>query len=394
MRVGEISLNPMNATTREVDSGTLSSMTMITTASPAIGTIPAAISVTPTITSSQLSPPHNLLSPPHQIATSNATAYDPDFVWGNFSGFEMLAIINKAYDEIVQWRQNLPIGTAGNSFVQELARLLQAFADGSSLECVSMKTVTILQALVLQKTSRSSKTRDHICHLKRRMKLWKGGNINEILLEGRCIQEHLPESGNRQDKVALAKSFQNLMSCGKVNKALRLLSSNSGGVLGLDDVIPDSSCTNPPCTTREILIEKHPPVQGSPMPVNPIPLENLNAEAIRTATLKTNGAADLSGLDAHSRRRLCSSFKSSNDLCTALACVGKCLCTTCVNPDHLSAFNACRSIPLDKYLGVRHIGIGGDLQKNSHQSYSYPIEAGHPGCHWSPSGLCRSRKWM
>ena len=36
----------------------------------------------------------------------------------------------------------------------------------------------------------------------------------------------------------------------------------------------------------------------------------------------------------------------------------------------------------------------GALQKNSHQSYSYPIEAGHPGCHWSPSGLCRSRKWM
>ena len=405
MRVGEISLNPMNATTREVDSGTLSSMTIITTASPAIDTIPAAISVTPTITSGQLSPPHNHLSPPHQVATSNATAYDPDFVWGNFSGFEILTIINKAYDEIVQWRQNLPTGTAGNSFVQELAHLLQAFADGSSLECVSMKTVTILQALVLQKPSRSSKTRDHICHLKRRMKLWKAGNINEILLEGRCIQEHLPESSNRQDKVALAKSFQNLMSCGKVNKALRLLSSNSsGGVLGLDEVIPDSSRTNPPCTTREILIEEHPPgkppstntlLQGSPMPVNPIPFENLNAEAIRTATLKTNGAADLSGLDAHSRRRLCSSFKSSNDLCTALACVGKCLCTTCVNPDHLSAFIACRSIPLDKCPGVKHIGMHwGDLQKNSHQSYSYPIEAGHPGCHWSPSGLCRSRKWM
>ena len=46
-------------------------------------------------------------SPPHQVATSNATAYDPHFVWGNFSGSEMLTIINKAYDEIVHWRQNL-----------------------------------------------------------------------------------------------------------------------------------------------------------------------------------------------------------------------------------------------------------------------------------------------
>ena len=69
MRVGEISLNPMNATTREVDSGTLSSMTMITTASPAIDTIPAATSVTPTITSGQPSQPHNHLSPPHQVAS-------------------------------------------------------------------------------------------------------------------------------------------------------------------------------------------------------------------------------------------------------------------------------------------------------------------------------------
>ena len=173
-----------------------------------------------------------------------------------------------------------------------------------------MKAVIILQALVLQKQSRTSKTRDHISHLKRRMELWKASNINEILLEGRCIQERLPKSGKRWAKVALAKSFQNLMSRGKVNKALRLLSSNSsGGVLSLDDVISDSSHTNSPRTIREILVEKHPPgkpastnilLQGSPIPMNPILFENLNAEAIRKAALKTNGAAGLSGLDAHS----------------------------------------------------------------------------------------------
>ena len=84
----------------------------------------------------------------------------------------------------------------------------------------------------------------------------------------------------------------------------------------------------------------------------------LNAEAIRKAALKTSGAAGPSGLDAHAWRRLCSSFKSSSDLCSALASVGKRLCTTCVNPDHLSAFVACRLIPLDKRPGVRPIGIG------------------------------------
>ena len=184
-----------------------------------------------------------------------------------------------------------------------------------------MKAVIILQVLVLQKPSRTSKTREHISHLKRRMALCKAGNLNEILLEVRCIQKHLPKSSKYRDKVALAKSFQNLISHGKVNKALRQLSPNPhGGVLGLNEPIPDPSQTNPPRTTREILTEKNPPgkpasadslLPGSPTPVNPILFEKLNAEAIRKAALKTNAAAGLSGLDAYAWRRLCSSFKSS-----------------------------------------------------------------------------------
>ena len=96
------------------------------------------------------------------------------------------------------------------------------------------------------------------------------------------------------------------------------------------------------------------------MPVNPILFENLNAEAIRKAALKTKGAAGLSGLDAHARRRLqlLQILFKRTLLCSALASVEKHLCTTRINPDHLSAFVACRLIPLDKCPGVRPIGIG------------------------------------
>ena len=87
--------------------------------------------------------------------------------------------------------------------------------------------------------------------------------------------------------------------------------------------------------------------------------DSLNADAIRQAALHTHGAAGPSGLDAHAWRRICSSFKSaSNNLCTALASVGGRIATTYVNPDGLSAFVACRLIPLDKCPGVRPIGIG------------------------------------
>ena len=58
--------------------------------------------------------------------TSNLT--DPNFVWGTLSSTEMLDTINRAYNEVIHWRPNLflvPPNSSGNSFVQELARLLQ-----------------------------------------------------------------------------------------------------------------------------------------------------------------------------------------------------------------------------------------------------------------------------
>ena len=94
-------------------------------------------------------------------------------------------------------------------------------------------------------------------------------------------------------------------------------------------------------------------------PVNPIVFDNLNADAIHQAALHTCGAAGLSGLDAYAWRRLCSSFGSaSRNLCSALAAVGRRICTTLVHPEGLSAFVACRLIPLDKCPGVRPIRVG------------------------------------
>ena len=97
----------------------------------------------------------------------------------------------------------------------------------------------------------------------------------------------------------------------------------------------------------------------APEPVNPIVFDNLNSDAIHQAALRTSRAAGLSGLDTYAWRRLCSSFGSaSRNLCSALAAVGRRICTTFVHPEGLSAFVACRLIPLDKCPGVRPIGVG------------------------------------
>ena len=133
-----------------------------------------------------------------------------------------------------------------------------AFADGSSME-----HEVILQVLA------PSKPKDHSRHLKRRMDTWKEGNFEEILLEGRCIQKHLPKPGRGQaTKQPLAKIFQKHMSSGKVNKALRYLSIN--GVLGN---IPDGG------THRGTSLMKNTPQENWPIKTicydNPTPTHNI-----------------------------------------------------------------------------------------------------------------------
>ena len=62
--------------------------------------------------------------------------------------------------------------------------------------------------------------------------------------------------------------------------------------------------------------------------------------------------------DDNDWHRLRTAFKSqSDDLCEALAAGGHRLCVSYVDPSTISAFVACRSIPVDKNLGVRPIAL-------------------------------------
>ena len=154
------------------------------------------------------------------------------------------------------------------------------------------------------------------------------------------------------------------MTSGKTKAALRLLSDqDKGRVLHLNDSVNLGEQT-----VRDVPITKHPAGQltlpetliqdHESTTIHPILFESIDASAIRSATLHTDGAAGPSGLDAHAWRRLCTSFHSaSNDLCHSLAKLAKRLCTDLVDPLGLSSFTACCLIALDKDPGVRPIGI-------------------------------------
>ena len=65
----------------------------------------------------------------------------------------------------------------------------------------------------------------------------------------------------------------------------------------------------------------------------------------------------------------------SADLCDAISCLARRVCTTCVDPKGLEAFVACRLIALDKCPGVRPIGIGEILRRIVGKAVSITLKA-------------------
>ena len=187
---------------------------------------------------------------------------DPVFTWGELDSTQFTDNLNAAFAEAVHWKMNLfkvPYGKAGKSFVSELARLFKAFATSSALESVALKAATLMPILLLQKPARKSKAKDHITCLERRLDTWREGDLNELLREGRTIQQRISKTSPSFNNEQISRSFANLMFQGKTKAALRLLSEQSkGGVLHVDDPIETE---NGQRKVRDILLEKHPPCQ-------------------------------------------------------------------------------------------------------------------------------------
>ena len=118
---------------------------------------------------------------------------------GEVDGATFYNQITAAFEMVIHWKPNLfipPNGSTGDMFVHELAKLFQAFGDWSNLSSIVFKSATVQQQLLLQKPSRSSKSKDHIRHLQRHLNLWQKGDVDILLHEGQSIQSRLkPKSG-------------------------------------------------------------------------------------------------------------------------------------------------------------------------------------------------------
>ena len=287
-------------------------------------------------------------TPPYGNLPNYPPLSPPSFLWGDVPGSEFVSKVCSIYDEVIHWRRNLfsvPVGKAGNRFVQELARLFQSFADGSALEGIALKAAMLMPILLLQKTSFKSRSRDDGRVLGRRLISWQQGDLESLLQEGRSIQHHLTSAVSHSVNTSgqFARRFAKLMMEGKLRAATRLIEDNADSFpLSLKTSVTVSGVTS---TVGEILLEKHPcsrlprpsvllsPTDFTPPPFHPAIFDNLDGVLVRRTILRMDGAAGPSGMDVASWKKLCTSFRVASDtLCDAVSTVARRLATTFVDP--------------------------------------------------------------
>ena len=166
-----------------------------------------------------------------------------------------------------------------------MTRLIYSWTFRSEQDTIAMKALMVLPTLLLQNTLFTSKSKDSVETLKKRLDQWKDGQIEKLLVEGKTI----PDSAKNQSSDRKATLFARFMEDGKVSKALKLLeSSNKGGILPLTE------------ETFEVLLEKHPKASEASNDIliqeefqneHPVIYDSIDSEMVRNATEKTRGSA-------------------------------------------------------------------------------------------------------
>ena len=205
----------------------------------------------------------------------------------------------------------MPFGRHGTAFVEELADIINGFAKGTSVKQFAWKAITVVCHVLLQKPTDRNSAPSFAEHLQQRLLRWKLKQIESLMDEASCIQEHLPvrlRTRHGDEKQVLSeRTFANLVFSGRTQSACRYISSNSSaGVLHMDDrPIPGSSKT-----VMDVLLEKHPDpkeppknclMKGPPLGVNPILFARITPALIRDVSRRIQGSAGPSGLDAQGR---------------------------------------------------------------------------------------------
>lgn len=313
--------------------------------------------------------PTDLSATPAVADEHEDTQVPIQFIWGDLSLAEVHLNIGNIYEKIVRWRRNLfllPSGKSGKAYIDECTRLIDEWLNDTTLSSIALKSLMIMPSLLLQKSSKNSKAKDHVECLTRRLALWKKGEFDSLVREVRSIQSKFKGQRKPDTIEELAKKFNRLMLSGKTNAALRLLSdAECKGVLPIND------------ENIKALQNKHPQaadkfddllLHGPEEYIGDYAYNSIDGAGIRKIACQIKGAAGPSNLDADGWRRILTSSSFGNhsqNLCDAIARMTKKLCLKRdIGTDgSLESFLSCKLIPLNKNPGVRPIGVGEVLRR-------------------------------
>ena len=94
---------------------------------------------------------------------------------GNSPSHVFEANVSTMYEQIVYGKRNLfllPSGKAGKQYIDETTKLMNEWLQESPLKDIAFKDIMIMPNLLLQKPSKSSKAKDHLKVLERRLESW------------------------------------------------------------------------------------------------------------------------------------------------------------------------------------------------------------------------------
>ena len=124
----------------------------------------------------------------------------------------------------------LPIVNAGKKYIKEITWLLNPWSQDAPLRSISLKAIFTIPALLMQKLSKTSKSKDKTAVMEKR---WN----NSLLLEAETLQQKLTSNNNPQILLTYIRSSRNWWEKGNINETLKLLTNNmtNCSILALDE---------------------------------------------------------------------------------------------------------------------------------------------------------------
>ena len=92
------------------------------------------------------------------------------------------------------------------------------YNNETELGSVALKALIVFVALIFQKPAKNSNRKERISHVERRFCMWKNGEFEDLINEGKAIQRRLVSSRKTKQR-SITKTSANLILEGKIKAA-------------------------------------------------------------------------------------------------------------------------------------------------------------------------------